>query len=130
MVSKTIDKCSIHLFPAMREYRFFPYFIRLQLDLDVHACGQMHAVQKLCIGAVDVDDPLVGADLKLLAAVLVFVGRAKDGNDLLFGRQRDGAADLCARFLHSVHNALRREVYEFVIVCGEFDSDFLSCHFD
>ena len=50
--------------------------------------------------------------------------------DLLFGGQRDGAADLRARFLHRIDNTLRREVYEFMIVSGEFNSDFLSCHFE
>ena len=88
----------------------------------------MNAVQKFRVGAVDVDDPLVRTDLELLAAVLVLVRRAKDRYDLLFGGQRNGAADFRARFLHRVHNTLRRQIYEFMIVCGEFDSDFLSCH--
>ena len=100
----------------------------LQFDFDVYARGKVNAVQQLRIGAVDVDDPLVGADLELLAAVLVLVRRAKNGDDLLFGGQRDGAADLCARFLHRVDNALRCQIDEFVVIRGEFDSDFLSCH--
>ena len=64
----------------------------LQFDFDVYARGKVNAVQQLRIGAVDVDDPLVRADLELLAAVLVLVRRAENGDDLLFGGQRDGAA--------------------------------------
>ena len=100
----------------------------LQLDLDVYARGKVNAVQKFRVGAVDVDDSLVRADLELLAAVLILMGRAENGYDLLFRRQRDGPADLCARFGHRVHDALRRKVYQLVVVSGEFDPDLLSCH--
>ena len=39
-----------------------------------------------------------------------------------------GPADLCARLLHRVYDALRRQVHELVVVCRKFDPDLLSCH--
>ena len=58
----------------------------------------MNAVQQFRVGAVDVDDALMRADLELLAAVLIFMGRAEDRDDLLFGGQRDRPADLAPLF--------------------------------
>ena len=88
----------------------------------------MHAVQKFRVRGVDVDDALVRADFELFAAVFIFVRRAQNGDHFFFGGQGDGAADLGARLLHRFDDALRREVYEFMIVSGEFDSQFLTCH--
>ena len=60
----------------------------LQLDLDLHTGGQIQGHQGLHGlggGVGDVDQALVGAALKLLAAVLIFVGSPQDGDDLLLG---------------------------------------------
>ena len=67
--------------------------MRLQLDLDLHTGGQIQSHQGLHGlggGIGDVDQALVGAALKLLAAVLILVGSPQDGDDLLLGGQRDG----------------------------------------
>src|SRR5699024_9295133 len=62
----------------------------LQLDLDVHASGELEAHQGLhrLIGRLqNVDQALVGAALELLAAVLVLVGRTQDGDHLTVDRK-------------------------------------------
>ena len=67
--------------------------MRLQLDLDLHTGGQIQSHQGLHGlggGIGDVDQALVGAALKLLAAVLILVGSPQDGDDLLLGGQRVG----------------------------------------
>ena len=43
------------------------------------------------VGSMDVDQPLVGADLEVLARVLVLERRADHAVDVLLGRQRHGA---------------------------------------
>ncbi len=61
--------------------------MRLQLDLDLHAGGQIQSHQRLHGlggGVGDVDQSLVGAALELLTAVLVLVGRTQNGDDLRF----------------------------------------------
>lgn len=45
----------------------------------------------LGVGIDDVDEPLVRAHFKVLAAVLVLVGRTNNTVDVLLGRQRHGA---------------------------------------
>ena len=50
--------------------------LALELDLDVHACGEVEtheAVDRRGGGVKDVDEALVGAHLELLAGVLVLV---------------------------------------------------------
>ena len=102
---------------------------RSQLDLDIDAGGKMHAVEQLRVGAVDIDDALMRADLELLAAVLILVRGTEDRDDLLLRGQRDGPADLGARLLHRLHDALRRKIHQFVVVCRKFDPDLLTYHF-
>src|SRR4029450_12281968 len=66
-----------------------------QTDLDVDAGGQvveaLERVDRLRRRLVDVDQPLVRADLEVLARVLVLEGRPDDAVHVLLGRQRDGA---------------------------------------
>ena len=62
--------------------------MRLQLELDLHTGGQIQGHQGLHGlggGVGDVDQTLVGAALKLLAAVLILMGSPQDGDDLLLG---------------------------------------------
>src|SRR5215470_2849630 len=64
----------------------------LQLDLDVDAGGEVELaerVDRLLRGVQDVEQPLVGADLELLARLLVDVRRAVDREALDTGRQRN-----------------------------------------
>ena len=68
----------------------------LQLDLDVHASGELEAHQSLdrLVGRLqNVDQTLMSAALELLAAILVLVGSAQNGNDLTIGGQGDGGPD-------------------------------------
>ena len=63
----------------------------LQLDLDLHTSGQLQGHQSLDglgSGLGDVDQTLVGAALELLAAVLVLMDGAQDGDDFLLGGRR------------------------------------------
>ena len=65
----------------------------LQLDLDVHASGELEAHQSLdrLVGRLqNVDQTLMSAALELLTAVLILVGSAQNGNDLAIGGQGDG----------------------------------------
>src|SRR5437588_12087133 len=63
-----------------------------QADLDVHPGRQMvealQRVDRLRCRLVDVDHPLVGADLEVLAAVLVLERRADHAVNVLLGGQR------------------------------------------
>ena len=66
----------------------------LELDLDVDAGGEVELaerVDRLLRRLEDVEQPLVGADLELLARLLVDVRRAVHGEPLDVGRQRDRA---------------------------------------
>src|SRR5262245_27509726 len=71
-----------------------------RLDLDVDARRQVelhHRVDGLRRGLEDVEQAPVRADLELLAALLVDVGRAVDGPAVLDGRQRDRPGHARAR---------------------------------
>ena len=71
----------------------------LELDLDLHAGGDFQVHQSfhgLLGGAHDVDEAHVGAALKLLAAVLILVDGAQDGDDLGLGGQGDGPETLAS----------------------------------
>src|SRR5947209_5780363 len=66
-------------------------------DLDVHAGREMveplERVDRLRRWLVDVDQPLVGADLEVLTRVLVLERRADHAVDVLLGGQRHGTGD-------------------------------------
>src|SRR5262245_22525386 len=73
-----------------------------ELDLDVDTRGEVELhqrVHRLGRGVDDVEKPLVGADLELLAALLVDVRRPIDREALDPVRQRDRTADAGARAL-------------------------------
>src|SRR6266545_7112192 len=65
-----------------------------QADLDVDAGGQvveaLERVDRLGRRLVDVDQPLVRADLEVLARILVLEWGPDDAIDVLLGRERDG----------------------------------------
>src|SRR2546430_29619 len=101
----------------------------LGLDLDVHAGRQVELherVQGLLGGIEDVEEPLVRADLELLARLLVHVRRAQDAVLVDLGGQRDGPRHLGARALGGVHDLARRLIEQPVIVGLETDAD-LRC---
>ena len=69
------------------------------LDLDLDAGGQLElhqSVNGLGVGIFDVEEPAIGIEFELLAGLLVDEGRTVDGEDLLVGRERDGA---CGRMI-------------------------------
>src|SRR5699024_3430351 len=104
----------------------------LQLDLDVHASGELEAHQglhRLSGRLQNVDQALVGAALELLAAVLVLVGRTQDGDHLTVGGQGDGAGHAGAGALCGLDDLLCRSIDQLDVVALKTDSDFLfDCH--
>src|SRR5213596_1195065 len=102
-----------------------------ELDLDVDTGRQVEPHQRvdgLRRGVDDVDEPLVGAHLEVLAGVLVLVGRADDAVHVLLGRQRHRAGDLGTRAGDRVHDLARRGVDHLVVIGLEPDADLLSRH--
>src|SRR3569623_1624818 len=92
----------------------------MQLDLHVHALAR---------GVDDVHQALVGADLVLIARILVDVRRGQDGETLLLGRQRDGATNLGAGALGRLHDLFRRAVDQAVIEGLQADTNILVSKF-
>ncbi|CRH64755.1 Uncharacterised protein [Chlamydia trachomatis] len=102
-----------------------------ELDLDVDVCGQVDTHERidgLRRRVDDVDEPLVCAHLKVLAAVLVFVGRPNDDKHVLFGRQWNRAHNSGACSLHGVHDLARGAVDDLVVIRLQPDADLLSRH--
>src|SRR6476469_2222702 len=90
-----------------------------ELDLDVDTGREVEPHQRvdgLRRGVDDVDQPLVRAHREVLAAVLVLVRRTDDAVDVLLGRQRHRARDLCTRPGHRVDDLARRRVDDLVVV--------------
>src|SRR6185312_11607116 len=98
-------------------------------DVDAGREVELHQrVDRLRGGIDDVEETFVGADLELLAALLVDVRRAVDGEALDAGRQRYRSANLGARALRRVDDFPRRIVEDAVIEGLEPDPDVLSLH--
>src|SRR5688572_22356846 len=94
----------------------FPRALELDLDVDAGRQVELHQrVDRLRSGLDDVEQPLVGTDLELLAALLVYVRRAIDGELLDPARQRDRPAHLRARPLRRRHDLRRRQIEHTVI---------------
>ena len=68
------------------------------------------------------------AHFKLLAAVLILVGRTENRNDLFLRRKGDWAAYARARPLGRVNDLLGTLVDQVVLVGLELDADLLACH--
>src|SRR6476646_2114052 len=109
--------------------------IALEPDLDVDTGGQrVQALQRVDgfrRGLEDVDQPLVGADLEVLARVLVLERRADHAVDVFLGRQRHRAGDGGAGALGRLDDLAGSPIYGVVVVRLESDSDFLcrdGCH--
>src|SRR5574343_853263 len=103
----------------------------LQLDLDVHACGQvqLHQGVNRLVGRVDdVHQALVGADLELVARGLVDVRRAQDVETLHAGRQGHRALDDRAGALGGVDDLESGLVDQLVIESLQADADLLLRH--
>src|SRR5919106_4368689 len=104
--------------------------LNLDLDLDVDSGRErveaLQAVDRLRGRLVDVDQPLVGADLEVLAGVLVLERRADHAVDVLLGRQRHGAGDGRAGALGGINDLARRAVDRVVVVRLEADPDLVG----
>src|SRR6478736_1747245 len=100
----------------------------LQLDLDVHARGevQLHqGVHGLVGGLDDVHQAQVGADLELVARGLVLVRRAQDVEALDARGHGHGALHHGAGALGRLHDLERRLVDQLVVERLEADADLL-----
>ena len=103
----------------------------LQLDLDVNPSRkiQLHqVVNRLGIRIHHVDQTLVGADLELVARVLVDKGLAHDGELLDARRQRNWSDDASAAALCRLDDLLRRLIQKAVVIRLEANANFLPCH--
>src|SRR5919205_354304 len=98
-----------------------------ELDLDVHAGGQvvepLERVDRLRRGLVDVDEPLVRADLEVLARVLVLEGGPDHAVDVLLRGQRHGAGHGRAGTLRRVDDLLGSRLDGGGVVRLEADAD-------
>src|SRR5919198_5318119 len=129
--SSTVTRSTV---PSSRKTWVMPSFLAriaamglAESDLDVDARGQMvealERVDRLGRGLVDVDQPLVRADLEVLARVLVLEGRADHRVDVLLGGQGHGARHRGAGAGGGVHDLLGRRLDRRVVVGLEPDPD-------
>src|SRR5262245_13131883 len=101
----------------------------LDLAVDARRQVELHqGVERLLRRLEDVEQALVGADLELLARLLVGVRRAQHAVLVDLGRQRDRACDLRAGALGGLHDLTRALVEQLVIVGLEADADTWSGH--
>src|SRR5215218_183 len=102
-----------------------------ELDFDVDTGRQVQphqGVDGLGRRVDDVDEPLVGAHLKVLPAVLVLVRRADHAVHVLLRGQRHRAGDLGTRPGDRVNDLARRGVDHLVVVGLQPNADLLSRH--
>src|SRR6266545_4510537 len=101
------------------------------LDFNVHACRQVELherVERLRRRLEDVQEPLVRADLELLARLLVDVRAAQNGELVDPGWERDGAGHLRAGPLRRLHDLAGRLIQQLVVVGLQPDPNLLSRH--
>src|SRR5439155_904095 len=99
----------------------------LHLDFDIHARRQIELrqrVDRLGARVHDVDQPLVGLQLELLAALLVDVRAAQHRPHLPLRGQRDGSRHLRARLLRRADDVRRGLVDERVVECFQANPNF------
>src|SRR3954449_6206019 len=106
-----------------------------QPDLDVDAGGKvveaLERVDRLRRRLVDVDQPLVRADLEVLARVLVLERRADHAVDVLLGGQGHGTRDGRAGARRRLDDLLGRRLDGRVVVGLQADADLVlggGCH--
>src|SRR4051794_13472286 len=102
------------------------------LDLNIHACGKVELhqrIDRLLRGLEDVEQTLVGADLELLARLLVHVRAAQNAVLVLHRGQWNRPSDLSAGALCRFHDLAGGLVEHAIVICLQADSDSLSNHF-
>src|SRR5262245_35112095 len=111
---------------------FFPRIAAiaaLEPDLDVDARGQriqpLQRVDGFGRWLEDVDQPLVGPDLEVLAGVLVLERRANHAVDAFLGRQGDRSLDPGSRALSGLDDLASSPIYGVVVIRLQSDSDLL-----
>src|SRR5262249_33948161 len=101
--------------------------LRLDLDVDAGAEIELHErVERLLRRLEDVEEPLVRADLELLARLLVDVRRAQHRVLVDLGGERDRPRHPRAGLLGRLHDLHRAVVEQLVVVSLELDPDLLS----
>src|SRR5262249_22757201 len=106
------------------------YSLELDLDIDAGSKVELHQrIDRLGRRVHDIEQALVGAHLKLLAAFLVDVRRAVHGEFLDLGRQRNRPAHLRTRTLGRRHDFARRGIEDTVVEGFQPDSNVLTVHF-
>src|SRR3989449_940636 len=124
--------------PSASKTRVMPSFLPISpvmvplfnFYLHIDAGGEIQLRQRIDrLGARvhDVDQPLVGLQLELLAALLVDVRAAEHRPQLPLRGQRDGPRHLRARLLRGADDVRRGLVDERVVECLETDAN-LACH--
>src|SRR4051794_28701494 len=102
-----------------------------EADLDVDAGRQMvealERVDRLGRRLMDVDEPLVRADLEVLARVLVLEGRADHAVDVLLRGQRNGAGHGRAGASRRLDDLLGRGLDGRVVIGLEANADLVLC---
>src|SRR5216110_1592867 len=103
---------------------------RLRLDLDVDSGWErvqaLERVDRLRGRLMDVDQPLVGPDLEVLARVLVLERRADHAIDVLVGRQGHRPGDPGAGSLCRLDDLAGRPVDGIVVVGLQADADLVG----
>ena len=102
---------------------------RLHLDFYFNTARQFElheGIDGLGVGAIDVDETLVGRNLKLLTALLVDEGRAVHRDDALTSGEGDGTAHDGTRCFDILHDFFGRLLNESVVVALELDTNFLT----
>src|SRR5512138_893571 len=98
------------------------------LDLDVHPGGQVELrqrIHRLRTRIVDVQEPLVRAQLELLPALLIDVRAPEHGPALGLDRQRDRARDLGPGLLGGAHDVRGGLIEHDVVESLEADANLL-----
>src|SRR5665647_1336318 len=105
--------------------------ISLQLDLDVDTGRQIEPhqlVDGLRRRLMDIDEPLVRADLEVLARILVLERALDNAIHVLLGGKRHGTRDGRATTLRRLHDGLGAAFDQLVIVRLQPDADLLLSH--
>src|SRR5262249_55597566 len=102
-----------------------------QFDLDVDAGGEVElhqGINRLRRRIDDIEESFMRAHFELLAAFLVDMRRAVDGEFLDLGRQRNRPTNLRAGALGGVDDFARRRIENPMVERLEPDADILAVH--